>query len=120
MKEFQEALSNWIAQANAPEGTLPDGVSPSAWVAVHVAAWWREQVQEDVEAIETAAQAIRKELDALGGWKKKELEEVMHQFIHLNDNLADLRGHLGLTSESNEKGSQKSLAADGDDAASEG
>jgi len=117
MKEFQEALSNWIAQANSREGTLPDGVSHSAWVATHVAAWWREQVQEDVEAIETAAQAIREELDTLGGWKKKELEEAMHQLIHLNDYLADLRGHLGLAPESNEKGSQQSLGADGDAAA---
>ncbi len=94
-EEFSKVLSNWIKEALSL-GELPKGKSAEDWIADRVMNWWNSQTAEDVIAIESSSYAIREELQRLGGWDRREFHEVMHELIHLDDNIADLRKTLGI------------------------
>lgn len=75
---------------------MPKGKSTEDWITDRVMSWWNSQIAEDVEAIESTTHAIHEELQRLGGWDRKEFHGAMHELMHLDDYLADLRKALGL------------------------
>ncbi len=90
--EIQTMLTNWIEQALSPIGQLPDGVTPADWVAVRFSAWWRDRAGDAIGDAQRATAAVREELMRLGGWE--DFGEALHEVIHLQDALDDLRGHM--------------------------
>jgi hypothetical protein len=92
--DLEQVLRNWLHQATSPEGRLPDGVDPAAWVAQHFIDWWRRQVGDSLGDAEAAAGRLRGQLNDLG---YPELAEALHEVTHVQDALADLRGVLGLS-----------------------
>ncbi len=97
--EIEQVLANWIAQAMSPEGKLDAGIEPSEWVARQFLKWWnKDAVERPLEDAGIAVRKIRSELERLGGWNNPQFEDAMHELIHLNDALAELRGALGLAS----------------------
>jgi hypothetical protein len=92
--EFEAALANWIEPALSQSGRLPDGASPSAWVAARVAEWWHDRVGDTMADAEVAASSVRAELMRLGGWES--FGEALHELAHLRDALGELRGLLRL------------------------
>jgi hypothetical protein len=95
--EIETVLTNWIEQALSPIGRLPQGIIPSAWVAANFAAWWRDRARNAIDDADRAAFAVREELMRLGGWDT--LGEALHEMIHLQDALGDLRGLMRLPAE---------------------
>jgi hypothetical protein len=93
--EFTRVLSNWIKEATSP-GELPKGKSVEEWIAERVVDWWREKIIDDIESLETTAYALREDLENIGGLDRKESGDAMHELIHLDDNISDLRTSLGL------------------------
>jgi hypothetical protein len=92
--EVRQVLANWIGQALAPSGRLPDGAEPADWVADHFGSWWNERAGDSLQDAEMAASNIGAELERLGGWGA--FGEALHELAHLRDALADLRSVLGL------------------------
>jgi hypothetical protein len=92
--EIEAVLANWIEQALSPPGQLPEGIDPSAWIAARFTEWWSVRAEEALGDAERAASGIRYELNRLGGWES--FGEALHEHIHLQDALADLRSVLGL------------------------
>ena len=92
--EIETVLANWIGQALSPIGQLPPGSDPAAWIASRFAEWWTERAEVAFADAEKAASGIKGELTRLGGWES--CGEVLHEQIHLQDALADLRKVLGL------------------------
>ncbi len=95
--ELETVLANWIGQALTPPEQLPQGVDPAKWAACRFAEWWGGRVGDVLAEAETAAAAIRDELTRLGGWES--LGEAMHEHIHLQQALGELRALLGLAGE---------------------
>ncbi len=96
-EEVRQVLANWIGQALAPSGRLPDGTHPSVWVAARFSVWWGERAEGPLHDAERAASVIGSELERLGGWEA--FGEALHELCHLRDALADLRSVLGLEGE---------------------
>lgn len=92
--DAETVLRNWIAQATSPEGRLPDGVDPAAWVAEQFTAWWRGAVNQPLSDAEAAAARLREDLV---GFAYPELAEPLHELTHVQDALAELRAKLGLS-----------------------
>ena len=94
--ELEQVLSNWIDRAISPVGQLEDGQEPANWVAQRFIEWWKSQkVGPALSDAESAMQAIRSELESLGGWSNPQLGEALHELIHLRDALGELRTELG-------------------------
>src|SRR5690349_4600571 len=91
--EVEVVLANWIEQALAPIGQLPEGMPPATWIASRFTEWWRGRVADPLDDAERAAASVREELMRLGGWAS--FGEALHELIHLSDALADLRAVLG-------------------------
>jgi hypothetical protein len=98
----REVLTNWIGQALAPIGELPEGTDPAAWVADHFAAWWRTRAEEPLGDAERATAAVREGLERRGGWES--FGEALEDLTHLGDALQELRTTLGLTEETDKRG----------------
>jgi len=96
---IKRVLSNWIRQAISGEGQLlPAGVDPASWVATQFLGWWRDSaVNGAIGDAELASEAIRSELERLGGFGNSDLGEAMHELIHLTDALNELKQLLGIT-----------------------
>jgi hypothetical protein len=92
--EVRDVLANWIVQATTPVGRLPEGTDPAGWVADRFSAWWRERAEGYLRDAECASAAVRAELIRLGGWET--FGEALHELIHVEDALGDLRGTLRL------------------------
>ena len=92
--EIETVLINWIEQALSPIGQLPVGVTPAGWVAAHFSAWWRDRAGDTIGDADRAAVAVREELMRLGGWER--FGEALHEMIHLQDALGDLRALMRL------------------------
>jgi hypothetical protein len=92
--EAEAVLANWIEQALSPPGQIQQDVDPAEWVAARFAEWWRERAERPLVDAERAASAIHDELSRLGGWES--FGEALHEHIHLQDALSDLRIILGL------------------------
>src|SRR5262245_53553238 len=92
--ELQEVLANWIREALSPTGEFPEGTDRAEWVATCFARWWQGRVSESFRDAEDAANAMHHELMRLGGWEK--FGDALHEHIHLQDALAELRSILGL------------------------
>ncbi|MFO0950092.1 MAG: hypothetical protein U0835_02865 [Isosphaeraceae bacterium] len=95
--EVRDVLAQWIRQANSPLGSLPEGTDPADWVADRLTAWWRDQADDFLGDAERATGAVRVELMRLGGWEA--FGEALHELIHAEDALGDLRRILGLDRE---------------------
>jgi hypothetical protein len=95
--ELETVLANWVEQALSPCGRLPDGVSPSAWVAARFAEWWRQRASCTMADAERAASSAHQELTRLGDWES--FGEALHELAHLRDSLDELRGLMGLADE---------------------
>jgi hypothetical protein len=93
--EIQQVLANWIKQATEPPGRLAENIEPAQWVAEMFLGWWREQTLSFLEDAESATGRIRVELQRLGGWNNKQLENAMEEMTHLEETLADLRTASG-------------------------
>jgi hypothetical protein len=96
--EIETVLTNWIEQALSPIGRLPEGITAAAWVAAQFAAWWRDRARDAMGDADRAAFGVRAELMRLGGWQV--CGEALHEMIHLQDALGDLRGLMRLPVES--------------------
>jgi hypothetical protein len=92
--EIETVLTTRFEQALSPIGRLPEGITPAAWVAANFAAWWRDRVRDAIGDADRAASAVREELMRLGGWET--FGEALHEMIHLQDALGDLRGLMRL------------------------
>lgn len=92
--ELETVLANWIVQAFSPTGTLPEGQSPTNWVAGRFAEWWRGRAGEAFGDADRAAAAVREELMRLGGWAS--FGEALHEMTHLRDALGELRDLMRL------------------------
>jgi len=96
-RDVETVLANWIEQALSPIGRLPEGLSPSAWVAAQFAEWWRKEAEDALGEAERAATAAFRESERLGGWES--CGELRHELTHLREALADLRDLMGLSNE---------------------
>src|SRR5262245_40284708 len=91
--EIESVLANWIERALSPVGHLPPGIDPAAWISCRFAEWWKVRAEGALIDAERAASVIRSELMRSGGWEL--FGEALHEQIHLQDALANLRGILG-------------------------
>ena len=96
--EMETVLTNWIAQSLSPIGRLPEGTPPAAWVAARFSEWWRDRAGDTIGVADRATAEVREELMRLGGWGA--FGEALHELIHLQDALGDLRGLMRLPEES--------------------
>ena len=96
--EIESVLRDWIEQALSPIGQLPSGVSPAGWIAARFSAWWHDRAGDTIAEAERAARGIRDELMRLGGWEQ--FGESLHEMIHLQDALTELRGLMRTAFES--------------------
>jgi len=94
--QIEQVITNWLREAHSSVGRLGEGVDAAGWVAQRLVEWLKSQAQEPLESAAGAAQAVRKELDRLGGWNNKELGEALHEVTHIEDSLGDLRSILEL------------------------
>lgn len=94
--ELQQALANWIDQANSPLGKLPDSSEPAEWVANQFMLWWKEHAEEQLTDVQSAASSLRAEIQRLS--EKGDHEEALHELTHLTDALSDLSSALGMGS----------------------
>ncbi len=78
-------------------GKLPDRKTPSEWVTERFTEWLRKEIEEHLEDIESSSQFLREGLKNLRYCKKEQLESLLHELIHIDDHLADLRGILGIS-----------------------
>jgi hypothetical protein len=92
--EIEEVLANWIREALSESGEFPEGTDRAKWIASQFARWWKSRVELSLGDAELAATSIHLELMRLGGWEK--FGEALHEHIHLQDALVDLRLTLGL------------------------
>ena len=104
--EFKKVLSNWIKEATS-YGELPEGKNVEEWIAEQVVNWWRPKINDDIESLKTTASCLRKNLEKIGGWNRKELADAMHELIHLEENITDLRSSLCLEAENYKDEEQK-------------
>ena len=94
--KLNEVLANWLREANSSVGKLSGDVTSAEWVAKRLVDWLKNETKEPLESAETALQIVRKELTRFGGWNNKELGEALHELIHIEDSLGDLRSLLDL------------------------
>ncbi len=94
LDETETVLTNWLQQALSASGELPQGMTPAAWVAARFSEWWRNRASDTIGDAERATIAVREELMRLGGWEP--FGEALHELIHLQDALGDLRGLMRL------------------------
>ena len=59
---LQEMLTNWLNQANDPIGSLPPGVTHTAWAVRNFIESWRKPVRSGLDSIE---ESLHKALEAL-------------------------------------------------------
>jgi hypothetical protein len=97
--ELEKVLENWLREAASPRGRLADGVSPAAWVAARVTAWWKERAGIALDDVAGFAARIETELERSGGWKNRNLGDAMEEATHLREAIAQLRTVLELDQE---------------------
>jgi hypothetical protein len=96
--ELETVLASWLREASSPIGQLPAGVTPAAWVAEQLAAWWKQRGGGALDDVEAFAQRIEASLVAAGGWKNASLGEAMEDVTHLREAIEHLRTLLALDS----------------------
>ena len=95
--EIERVLSNWIREGTSHPGQLDKTLDSSTWIAQQFLKWWRtDQVERPLGDAALAMHGIRKKLDRLGGWSNPQVGEAMHDLIHLEDAITELREALGL------------------------
>lgn len=89
--ELVKTLRNWLAQANSPIGSLPEGTDAVEWAVRRFIDSWRRPVRSAIEVIEECLQSATTAIE--GGDSKKALIEIdsIRQLIG-----ESLRDELGL------------------------
>ena len=91
--EIEAVQANWIGQALSSSGKLPPGTDVAEWRASRFAEWWKAEAKGLWEDDETTARGIREALTRPGGWQS--FGEALHEHIHSQVDLGDLRAILG-------------------------
>ena len=89
--ELVEALRNWLIEAQAPDGSLPEGTSPVEWAVRRFVASWSGPVRATIGEIEDC---LRSASDLCSSGKVQEAQSEINSARQLVEE--SLRDHLGL------------------------
>lgn len=89
--ELREMLTNWLAQANDPIGSLPAGVTAVEWAVSNFIAAWRRPLEAGIDSVEQEIAAAVAAIDA------GDLEGAKSALDNARQTLAEsVRDELGL------------------------